>query len=287
MKAIAFNGGKESLVVLHKYLKEDVVVFRILDKDEFPEIEEYINRISKLFSLNIIEFKDLVNVETVILGNRRTDPGCSNLKEYTETDPGWPKMMRYFPLLDWSYKDVWEYIDKYNLPVCSLYEKGYSSIGNIKNTFPNYYLFEDNKFLHAKELKDESLEREGRIKTKLPISFSGKVIHGKGLGKKLGFPTANLDTKLEIDEGIYFGTCQKNGKKEKIIMSVGINPMFGDKSVEIHIIQEYSEDFYDEILEVNVKGFVRKMKKFINLEILIENIKKDISYIKNEFWEKI
>jgi len=288
MKAIAFNGGKESLVVLHKYLKENVLVFRIVDKYEFPEIEEYIEKVSKLYSLNILEFsnmKDSINklkelgVETVILGNRRTDPNCSNLNEYTETDSDWPKMMRYFPLLNWSYKDVWRYIDNNNLPICSLYEKGYTSIGNIKNTFPNCYLFKNNKFLSARELDDENLEREGRIKVYLPLSFFGKIIHGKGMGKKLGFPTANLDTILQIDERIYYGICIKEGKEEKMIMSVGYNPMFKDKSIEIHILQKYSEDFYGETLFVTVKGFIRKMKNFNNFNSLIEAIKKDIYYL--------
>jgi FAD synthetase len=295
MKAIAFNGGKESLIVLHKNLKalqnSKIKLFRILDKDEFPEIEEYVQKILKMYSLEILEFsdmkesinklKDIYNVNTVILGNRRTDPNSSHLNTYTETDDNWPKIVRYFPLLNWSYKNVWNYIVSHKLPVCSLYEKGYTSIGNIKNTFPNYYLFQDNKFLHAKYLEDESLEREGRIKTKLPITFSGKVIKGKGMGKKLGFPTANLDTVLDIDEGIYYGTCIKNGQEEYMVMSVGYNPMFKDKSIEIHILQNYDTDFYNEILNINVKGFIRKMKFYPSLDILIQAIQKDIHYLKN------
>jgi FAD synthetase len=292
MKAIAFNGGKESLIVLHKNLKEidKFVLFRIVDEHEFLEIEEYIKKITKLYSLNILKFFDMkesINklkedhkVELVILGNRRTDPNCSSLNIYTKTDSNYPSIMRYFPLLDWSYKDVWDYIDLHKLSVCPLYERGYTSIGNIKNTFPNYYLFQDDKFLHARELKDGNLEREGRIKTNLPLSFSGKVIHGKGMGKKLGFPTANLDTVLEIDEGIYYGTCILKKTKEKMIMSVGINPMFNDKSIEIHILQKYSEDFYGETLLVTTAIFIRKMKKFIDLDSLIEAIQKDIQYLK-------
>ena len=108
---------------------------------------------------------------------------------YQNTDEGWPSIMRYNPLLDWSYSDVWNYINFYNLPICPLYEKGYTSLGLTTNTFPNYSLFSNNEFLHARELKDETLEREGRIKAKLPLSFSGKVIRGKRMGKQLGFAT--------------------------------------------------------------------------------------------------
>ena len=157
-----------------------------------------------------------------------------------------------------------------------MYENGYTSLGIKSNTFPNYSLFLENKFIHARNLEDQTLEREGRIRCKLPLSFSGKVIHGKGLAKQLGFATANIDVELHIDEGVYYGTCVLKNKKEKMVMSIGINPTFGDKSVEVHILQQYEDDFYDEILHVNIVGFIRKMKKYDDMCCLISDINKDI-----------
>lgn len=315
MRAIAFNGGKESLVVLHKYYQKRDIIFRIKDDNDFPEINEYVNKCipKDATYIEISSIKELettgYNIEIVILGVRRSDPGCENMETYQKTDPGWPKMIRYSPLLDWSYKDVWDYIDFYNLPVCKLYEIGYTSIGNKKNTFPNYHLFNKNMltdvcrssifksfeneqcklleftFQHAKFLKDESTERAGRIKAELPLCFTGKVVHGKGLAKGLGFPTANLcvvPENLSLDEGVYYGTCSilPSNTEEKMVMSIGVNPMFGDKSIEIHILKKYESDFYDQILKVNVQGFIRPMQKFKDLDELIQHINKDIEICK-------
>ena len=288
--AISFNGGKESLIVLHRNIEKikngEALVFRVKMENEFEEIEKYIEEVKNKYLFDIIEFTDMkecieslksrYNVEIIVLGVRRTDPNCSNCTVYQPTDKDWPYIMRYSPLLDWSYSDVWNYIDFHSLLICSLYEKGYTSIGTKHNTFPNYYLFNGKDFNHAKTLLEDKYEREGRIKNSLPFSFSGKVVRGKGLGKGLGFPTANLDVILNIDEGVYYGTCIKNRKEEKIVMSVGINPTFNDKSVEVHILKKYSEDFYDDILFVNVKGFIRKMNKYNSIEELISAINKDI-----------
>lgn len=78
--------------------------------------------------------------------------------------------MRINPMLDWSCDNVWEYLLKRRVPYCSLYDRGYTSIGNMKNTRPNPHLAVDGQpgtFLPAYELLDDSLERAGRLSTKL------------------------------------------------------------------------------------------------------------------------
>lgn len=295
MKAISFNGGKESLVILHKYLKDTNIIFRIEDKDDFPEIIDYLNYASTYFNINIIVFdniksaikilKEKYNVDTVILGCRKTDPNCEKISEFCPTDEGWPYIMRHHPLLNWTYSDVWNYIDDNKLPVCSLYERGYTSIGNKNNTFPNYSLFSDslNIYKHARELRDFSLERSGRIKNKLPIKISGKVIKGKGVGKKIGIPTANIDVNLDIDEGVYCGYCSFDDepKEYSMVMSVGVNPQFGDKTVEVHILSFFNEDFYGKTLYIDICKFIRRMYKYPSLNELITAIKKDIIITKH------
>lgn len=312
--AISFNGGKESLVVLHKYMRETKIIFRIDKGDEFREINDYVEYISELYGIKVITFdnmksgitklKEEYNVKIVIMGCRRSDPGCTDLKEMQITDSDWPQVMRHNPLLDWSYADVWNYISNNKLPVCSLYEKGYTSIGNKSNTFPNYTLFNaDGSYLHAKTLKDESLERIGRIKCSIGEGcfwIGGTVVHGKGMGKGLGFPTANLNSSYalislsaydraiksnyeldkthKLDEGVYYGYCYLSLSSEeyKMVMSCGTNPQFGDKSLEVHILKEFDEDFYGAELQVKVVGFIRKMLKFDGIDSLKEAIAKDI-----------
>lgn len=72
--------------------------------------------------------------------------------------------MRINPLLDWNCENIWEYLLKNHVPYCSLYNLGYTSIGNMNNTVPNPHLkISDKEFRPAYELSDDSLERAGRL----------------------------------------------------------------------------------------------------------------------------
>lgn len=74
--------------------------------------------------------------------------------------------MRINPMLEWNCENVWEYLLSKKVPYCSLYNKGFTSIGNMKNTRPNPHLeLKENPgtFLPAYMLLDDALERAGRI----------------------------------------------------------------------------------------------------------------------------
>jgi 3'-phosphoadenosine 5'-phosphosulfate sulfotransferase (PAPS reductase)/FAD synthetase len=47
-----------------------------------------------------------------------------HLKEFLPTDEGWPPYMRVYPILQWSYREVWEYLLLFKVPYCSLYNEG-------------------------------------------------------------------------------------------------------------------------------------------------------------------
>jgi len=297
--AISFNGGKESLIVLHKYGELNIpadqrqnVIFRVDKNDDFPEVNDYIDFMCDKYHIKLVKFcdmkdsivqlKSLYNVDTVILGCRRTDPYCSELKEYQMTDSSWPSIMRFNPLLDWSYKEVWNYIDLHQLPVCKLYEKGYTSLGSRYNSFPNYTLFDKkDAYKHARELADETMERCGRIKHKLGLEFESKCVKGKGVATKLGFPTANLnidkyESTILYLEGVYYGYCVLKNIKYKMVLIGGKNPEYGDSTIEVHILDFDYCLLYDQSLSVEIIGFIRKMKKFETIDILIEAINNDI-----------
>lgn len=72
-------------------------------------------------------------------------------------------------MLDWNCENVWEYVLKLKVPYCSLYDRGYTSIGNMRNTRPNPQLEVEGQpgtFLPAYHLLDDSLERAGRLISK-------------------------------------------------------------------------------------------------------------------------
>lgn len=104
------------------------------------------------------------HTKAVIMGNRRTDPYSSDLSVITPSSPGWPIFFRILPLLDYSYSEIWEFILLFQIPYCSLYDKGYTSLGGISNTLPNSELLkEDGTYSPAYMLKDGLKERNGRI----------------------------------------------------------------------------------------------------------------------------
>ena len=91
------------------------------------------------------------------------------LNAIQETDNGWPKFVRVHPILDWSYQDVWTFIDSHEIPYCKLYDLGYTSLGSENLTIPNPHLQKaDGTYAEARFLLDASLERAGRLKSVNP-----------------------------------------------------------------------------------------------------------------------
>ena len=114
-------------------------------------------------------------VKAIVMGNRRTDPWSQDLQAFTESSEGWPRFMRVFPILDWDYCAIWSFLRKLELPYCSLYDEGFTSIGERHNSRPNPRLMigeeeegnegqnNSEKYRPAYELTDGDLERLSRI----------------------------------------------------------------------------------------------------------------------------
>ena len=117
---------------------------------------------------------------------------------------------------------------------------------------------------------------------KRPYSFSGKVVKGKGIGKKIGFPTANLQIdgrKFLPGEGVYAAWTKEinSGIKFPSVMNLGpqptINPL-SPSAVEVHIIDK-NINLYDLELFVEPIQMIRTQIKFSNIEELSKQISKD------------
>jgi len=116
-------------------------------------------------------------------------------------------------------------------------------------------------------------------------SIEGTVQKGRQEGKKIGFPTCNIDIKDYVIAmpGVYaVKVHQKNSKKSlKGITNLGYRPTFNQKKIllEVHIFN-FSGNLYDKYLSVEFIKFIRKEKNFNNVNQLRKQIQSDINIAK-------
>ncbi|WP_127846731.1 bifunctional riboflavin kinase/FAD synthetase [Psychroflexus aestuariivivens] len=113
-----------------------------------------------------------------------------------------------------------------------------------------------------------------------PFILSGKIIKGKGLGRKMGYPTANLNIKDEHKlipkEGVYVVVAVINGDKFFGMMNIGTNPTVGGQSRSIEtFFFDMNKDLYGEYLEIQLLKRIRSEAKFEGLDALIKAMQAD------------
>jgi riboflavin kinase/FMN adenylyltransferase len=129
-------------------------------------------------------------------------------------------------------------------------------------------------------LQKGKLEKANKILNR-NWSIIGKVQKGRQLGKKIGFPTANIDIKDYIlaCPGVYAVKAKRYGKNNFIkgIANLGYRPTFNGKKIllEVHLFN-FSGNLYNKYLTVEFKKFIRKEKKFKNVDQLRKQIKTDL-----------
>jgi riboflavin kinase/FMN adenylyltransferase len=112
-----------------------------------------------------------------------------------------------------------------------------------------------------------------------PYSLMGKVVSGQQLGRKIGFPTANLQIvadKLLPRLGVYAVWVEYKSEKMAGVMNIGYRPTVqGDRiTVEVHLLDR-DEDLYNQVLKVTFTKFLRPEKKFTSLDDLTKQIAQD------------
>ena len=116
-------------------------------------------------------------------------------------------------------------------------------------------------------------------------SIDGKVQKGKQLGKKIGFPTANIDINDYVlaKPGVYGVKARKINESNYItgIANLGYRPTFNGKKIllEVHLFN-FSGNLYNKYLRVEFLKFIREEKKFKNVEQLKKQINVDLSIAK-------
>lgn len=126
-----------------------------------------------------------------------------------------------------------------------------------------------------------------------PLRLDGKVIKGFGRGsKELGIPTANIPISglsvgghEDVDSGVYYGWAGLSSTKKvyPMVMSIGWNPFYKNtvRSVEVHIMHDFEEDFYGSHMNVVILGFIRPEYDYVSVESLVEDIRTDIQVAKD------
>ena len=115
----------------------------------------------------------------------------------------------------------------------------------------------------------------------------GVVEHGLKIGRKIGFPTANLSREAEgylpLD-GVYSGWLVSEGVKYPAAHSVGINETFQavPRLVESHVLDETDLDLYDKVVTLEFVDFVRPVAKFDGVDPLVGQINLDLEVVRKQ-----
>ncbi|KAM0723716.1 hypothetical protein Q7P37_000706 [Cladosporium fusiforme] len=127
-----------------------------------------------------------------------------------------------------------------------------------------------------------------------PLRLDGKVIKGFGRGsKELGIPTANIPISglsvggnETIASGVYYGWAGLSASAAigpspavfPMVMSIGWNPFYKNtvRSVEVHIMHSFAQDFYGSHMNLVILGFIRPEYDYVSVESLVEDIRTDM-----------
>jgi riboflavin kinase/FMN adenylyltransferase len=119
-----------------------------------------------------------------------------------------------------------------------------------------------------------------------PFMISGLIVKGKGIGKTLEFPTANLhlkeDYKLIPKNGVYLVQSIISGKEVFGLTNIGTNPTVGGtyKTIETYFL-DYSNDLYQKEIQLNFIKRIREEKTFESKDALKNAIKEDELFARN------
>ncbi len=110
-------------------------------------------------------------------------------------------------------------------------------------------------------------------------SIEARIKEGEKRGRKLGFPTANLDTSCKIfpKRGVYVTWAHLEGDRFRSITNVGLRPTFGENQllIETHII-DFGDDAYGKTIRIEFIDRLRDEKRFESVDALIMQISKDV-----------
>jgi riboflavin kinase/FMN adenylyltransferase len=113
-----------------------------------------------------------------------------------------------------------------------------------------------------------------------PHRVHGLVVRGKGRGRTLGFPTANLEGICELipAQGVYACAARLGGRSSPAAVHVGPRLTFDDEStVEAYVVgHDHSRDLYDERMALDFVEHLREPRRVDDRDALVEQIREDV-----------
>jgi len=114
------------------------------------------------------------------------------------------------------------------------------------------------------------------------FTLAGTVVHGSGLGRTIGFPTANLglsDDQLVPMRGVYAAHVDlQDGSRHRGAVNIGVRPTVehdGTLLVEAHLL-DFDDDIYEQPIEVRFRRWLRHEQRFDGVDQLVEQLGRDV-----------
>jgi len=117
--------------------------------------------------------------------------------------------------------------------------------------------------------------------------LAGTVVKGQQLGRKIGFPTANIyvefKDKLIPGNGVYFVEVTVEGSLFFGMLNIGVRPTIDAnlaRTIEVNIF-DFDQEIYGQEIKIEFISKVREEQKFESLDKLIQQLKNDEDYCRS------
>lgn len=115
------------------------------------------------------------------------------------------------------------------------------------------------------------------------VVIEGTVIGGQQLGRRLGFPTANMDAEgVDVANGVYASAVEIDGVRYRAMSNVGVRPSVdGRKRLLETYVFDFDGDLYGRTLRVELLDKIRDERKFASVDELRERLVLDADHIRS------
>ena len=275
-------GHQKLFNLANKYKKKYKLKLGVITFDPIPKMffnKEYVNyKISNLEQK--LEYFKNYKIDFII--NKKFDRKFSKVKYYS-----------------FIQKILFRKLKAKFIFVSNNFKFGYKREGNVhllkkySNKF-NYRIVKPSPLVKNKKIVSSSLIRNlisnGRLKEANHLlgrnwTIEGKVKHGRKMGRKIGFPTCNIDIENYVIAklGVYGVKVKidKSNKYIKGIANLGFRPTFNQKKILLEVnLFNFNKNLYKKRIKVEFTKYIRGEKKFSGIENLKKQINKDIKIAK-------